>query len=484
MASVNSASKVAPLRASGKTPKFFHPGTNGYAVSGSSARVLRPKLILRLLGICLLGCLTGFLIFDSPYWMAGIWTGLATTGLFYETVRFVDQSERKLTSFLQAINQGDFSVTFYENKNTGEYDLHHAFNELSETFKVLRSEKESQHQLLQIIVETAAVPMICFEEGTGKVHIINEAAKQLLNIQFLMEVKNLWRVDRTLPDFLFQIHDGDKESLKLVLHGKQHFLSVTSQHIVFKSKNLKLTAFHDVSSELATKEAETWQKLLRVLTHEISNSAIPLSTLSAFIYDMVSVAETEMRGLSEENRKDLLLSLKTIEQRSRSLKEFVQNFRSVNQVPEPVVELISLERLVEEVHALFHKEALRENIHFSIAGLKHDLTIHADKNLTMQVMINLIKNAMEAMANMKEGKSIFVNAEKMGRFVNVRISDTGCGISAEDLDQVFIPFYSTKKSGSGIGLSISQQIMQKQKGDITVRSEPGKGAEFILTFSC
>jgi two-component system, NtrC family, nitrogen regulation sensor histidine kinase NtrY len=446
-------------------------------------KILRPKVAVRLVGICFFGCLTGYLIFDSPFWLAGIWTALATGALFYETVRFVDQSERKLTSFLQALNQNDFSVTFYENKRSDDYDLHHAFNQLSETFKVLRSDKESQHQLLQVIVATAAVPMICFEEGSEEVYLVNDAAKKLLGIPFLQQVKSLWRVDATLPGFIRDIQDGEKASLKLVLGGKQLFLSVTSRHIRFQNRNLKLIAFHDVSSELAMKEAEAWQKLLRVLTHEISNSAIPLSTLSSFIYEMVSKADAQLLHLSADERADLMTSLKTIELRSKSLKEFVHNFRSINQVPEPELKTIPVNLLLDEVNSLFLKEFERENITFCSPDLKESLSVFADKNLTMQVLINLVKNAIEAMSNYKENKRITIAFEKIGRYVNMYMSDTGCGIEAEGLEEIFIPFYSTKKGGSGIGLSISKQIMQKQRGDISVQSVPGKGSVFTVTFS-
>lgn len=436
-----------------------------------------------MLAICFFGCLTAYLILISPYWMAGLWTALVTAALFYETVRFVDQSERKLTSFLQALNQNDFSVTFHENKKSDDYDLHHAFNQLNETFKLLRSDKESQHQFLHVIVETAAVPMICFEEGVESVYLINDAAKKLFGIPFLQHIRSLWRVDPVLPNFVRDIEDGEKGSLKLILQGKQIFLSVTSRHIVFKNKNLKLIAFHDVSSELAIREAETWQKLLRVLTHEISNSAIPLSTLSSFIYDMVRKADAGIQNLSGEEWTDLMTSLKTIEQRSRSLKEFVHNFRLVNRVPEPTIQQMSVISLIDEVKSLFCKELDKEEIIFHVSDLKESSLIQADRNLTMQVLINLVKNAIEAMADRKSRKSITVSVKKMGRYTNLHIVDSGCGIEPEQLEQIFIPFFSTKNGGSGIGLSISQQIMQKQKGDIAVRSVPGKGSEFILTFT-
>lgn len=445
----------------------------------------RSKVAFRLAGICGLGCLTGYLFFDSPYWMAGMWTALGTAALFYETVRFVEQSERKLTAFLQSLKQNDFSVTFSENEKSNDYDLHHAFNQLNDTFRNLRSEKESQHQLLQVIVEHAAVPLICFEEGIDEVYLINDAAKALFEIPFVQKIDSLWRVDRSLPDFLKEVEDGEKSSFRIVQRGTTIHLSVTSRHLKFKDKHLKLIALTDVSSELAAKEAEAWQKLLRVLTHEISNSAIPLSTLSSYIYEMVEKSESDNRKLTMEERTDMLDSLRTIDQRSKSLKEFVQNFRSVNQIPEPVLAKLSVKEIISEVSHLFAAELAKHNISLHTENGHVTHSIYADKNLTMQVLINLMKNAIESMSNYKEGKDIRIEVGNEGtRYVNINITDNGCGIAPEDIEQIFVPFYSTKKGGSGIGLSISQQIMQKQKGNIMVRSSPGRGSVFTLNFTC
>ncbi len=458
-----------------KTSKYF----SREVLKGKPFNV---KVALRLAGICLFGCLTGFLVFDSPYWMAGIWTALATGGLFYETVRFVNASERKLTAFLQSLKQNDFTVTFSENKKSDDYDLHLAFNQLNDTFKNLRSDKESQHQLLQVVVEHAAVPLVCFDEMNDEVYLVNDAAKDLFQVPFLQKINSLGRVEKSLPEFLKSIQDGEKSSLKLVLNGKSIFLTVTSRHLLFKDKNLKLIALTDVSSELAAKEAEAWQKLLRVLTHEISNSAIPLSTLSSYIYDMVMAAEANNRKLTSEERQDVLESLKTIDQRSKSLKEFVKNFRSVNQVPEPELTRIKLQEMVSEVRNLFIKELEKEAVELHV-NVGEDIFVFADKNLTMQALINLMKNAIEAMANMKQGKAIRISVDKNGnQFANLHVADNGCGIPPEETDQIFVPFYSTKKGGSGIGLSIAHQIMQKQKGDLSVASVPGKGSVFTASF--
>ncbi|MFM7431079.1 MAG: sensor histidine kinase [Flammeovirgaceae bacterium] len=448
----------------------------------SISRKFQRKVAIRLIGICFFGCLSGFLLFDSPYWMASIWTSLITVGLFVNTVKFVDRSERKLTAFLQALKQNDFAVTFSEITKADDYDLHHAFNELNDIFKKLRSERESQHQLLQVVVEHASAPMICFEDGNGEVYLINNAAKQLLQIPFLQKIDALTRIDNELTSLLREISDGNKKTFRLVQGGKIFFLSVSSQRIRFQQKELKLVALVDVTSELAAREAESWHKLLRVLTHEISNSAIPLSTLSSHIYTMVMSARAQNRELSTEERHDVLESLKVIDQRSHSLKEFVQNFRSIGQIPEPRLARLSIHEVCHDAVHLLSKDLEREGIDLVLSTGK-DITIYADKNLTQQVLINLLKNAVEAMNNMKGHKEIEIKVIKEGnRFVNLLIRDNGTGIDKEDLDQIFIPFYTTKKNGSGIGLSISQQIMQKQQGDIRVHSESGKGSVFTLSF--
>ena len=197
---------------------------------------------------------------------------------------------------------------------------------------------------------------------------------------------------------------------------------------------------------------------------------------------MVIKSREKKKGLTQEQREDIVESLRTIDQRSRSLKEFVQNFRSVGQIPEPRMERLAVKEIVSEAIQLFIKDFERENIHLQLVK-SEDAFIYADKNLTQQVFINLLKNAMEALSNMKGNKNIEIRTMAEGnRCVNIIIRDTGIGIAEEDLEQIFIPFYSTKKGGSGIGLSISQQIMQKQKGDIRVQSESGKGSVFTLSF--
>jgi two-component system nitrogen regulation sensor histidine kinase NtrY len=469
------------------TSKVYSPYGNLSAPTRDTTplkKVFRPKIAMRILIICLCGWITVFLFFYTPYWMAAVWMAIATVVCFFETVKFVEQSERKLSSFLQSLSQNDFSVTFGENVRSDDYDLHRAFNQLNNTFKSLRLQKESQHQLLQSIVQTASVPMICFHPATEHVFLVNDAAKTLFQIPFLRHLKALARVEQTLPAFIRAMKDGEKELLNFSGHGKNLVLSVSSQHIVFENKDLKLVAFHDVGSELARKEADTWHRLLHVLTHEISNSAIPLSTLSSFVYELLYGAERENRTLSAGERLDVMFSLQTIEQRSKSLKEFVHNFKAVNTIPEPEIRAMDIRMTLQEAIRLFKKVCSDEDIQIKLHYTPDPVLVYADHNLTLQVLINMIKNAVEALAQ-SEHKVLTISFEHIGRYVHLKIYDTGYGIHPNDLEQIFIPFFSTKQSGSGIGLSISQQIMQKQKGDIKAESEFGKGSLFTLSFlSC
>ena len=186
--------------------------------------------------------------------------------------------------------------------------------------------------------------------------------------------------------------------------------------------------------------------------------------------------------MSVEERQDVLIRLRTIDQRSRALKEFVQNVRSVNQIPDPQPHSTLLAQIVRTSVQLFSEEIKASKIEIKLS-VPDDLTIIADANLTQQVLINIIKNATESMSDLTTDRIIYITAQRESpRFASLTIRDTGQGIAPEDLEQIFIPFFSTKKGGSGIGLSVSKQIMQRQKGDISVRSQQGRGSEFTLTF--
>jgi two-component system, NtrC family, nitrogen regulation sensor histidine kinase NtrY len=432
--------------------------------------------------ICAGGYATTLLVM-SDYWLSGIWTLLFTAIIFRNTIKLVSHSETKLFTFLQSLEQGDYSVSFRENKNDFDFPINNAFNRLNATFKKLREDKESQHQLLQLIVDEAAVPLICYDESNGDIHLTNEAAKKMLHISFMNNINSLKVVERSLLDSIIAIRDSEKLFCKIKIDGKLISLSVTSRRIIFREKSLKLIAMHDISSELKAKESETWRGMLKVLTHEISNSAIPLSTLSAYAYEMIQTADSENRKPDGEEWKDIREALKTIDERSKSLKLFVHNFKSVNQIPDPDTKKLPVADLLSETVRLFAKDLKDNNISLITKSAPKSPCIWADKILSMQVLINVTKNAIESMATDSREKVIRISIENDGPdFVHIQIADNGTGIPVENIDKIFIPFYSTKRGGSGIGLSISKQIMEKQKGDIFVSTHQGHGSVFTLRF--
>ena len=249
-------------------------------------------------------------------------------------------------------------------------------------------------------------------------------------------------------------------------------------------RKLKLISLQNIQSELEEKEMEAWQNLVRVLTHEIMNSVTPISSLAGTVEEELKpfIEEEEARPLSKDQLSDIHLSLQTISKRSEGLIEFVKEFRSLTSIPKPKPVQIDVRNLLEELAMLHRRELSENNIQLSIAVYPEDLTLFADKNMIEQVVINLFKNAIQAFEE-PDNRQI-----EMRAFVNeksrpvIAIKDNGTGIDPEAVEKIFIPFFTTKQTGSGIGLSLSRQIMRQHQGTLTAKSTVGKGTEFFLRF--
>jgi signal transduction histidine kinase len=269
--------------------------------------------------------------------------------------------------------------------------------------------------------------------------------------------------------------EDEKESLLLSLYATEFRLH---------GREFKLVSLQNIHRELEEKEMEAWQKLIRVMTHEIMNSVTPISTLASTIHALVRDPEgAEGEGSEEpETNRDIRLAAQTIEKRSRGLLHFVDAFRSLTLVPKPAPSLFSLKDLLARVGRLMTAHMAEKNIVFSIQVEPEGLELAADPELIEQVLINLLLNARQAVEG-RPGADIRVKAflNERGRII-VQVIDNGPGIPPENIEKVFIPFFSTKTGGSGIGLSLSRQIMRLHKGTIHVHSEPGVQTIFTLTF--
>lgn len=443
----------------------------------------RINVVVRISLVLLLGYLSIYVILFTHFWLVGFWTTLAGTILVYNLIRYVERSDREMANFLLAIKQGDFSNT-YSGRGTSQRnaELSHAFSEILKVFQTLSTERETNHLFLQTVVEHISIALVTFDEN-GDIISFNKSAKRLFNKPYLKNLQSLESQDPQLYEKLKNVRPDQGELIKILLKGELQNLSLRATTFVLKDHQYKIVSLQDIKSELEEKEVESWQKLIRVLTHEIMNSAIPISTLSSVISEMLEDEKGQplsFSQLDDDVGQDVLGGLKTIESRSKGLVRFVDAYKSLTKIAPPKFEDIDLKDFVDGVKTLMASEVRDKRVKWSI-DVENGLTIKGDKELLEQVLINLVKNALEAVEGVKAPMITVKSVTDQHGKITLSVSDNGPGIDQENLDNIFVPFFSTKKNGSGIGLSLSRQIMRLHKGSIRVNSSVG-GTKFNLTF--
>lgn len=441
----------------------------------------RWQVILRIAIILALGYAGIYIILNTDFWLAGCWlalfAGIGTVSLF----KYVEKYRRELFNFLSAIKQGDFSNSF--TGHTARFrvdDLKYAYSEIIQVFHQLSSERESQYLFLQTIVEHVRVALLVVDDKDD-VLIFNRSFTELTGKKFIKNFGSLRNVDERFYDSISALKPGHRILTKL-LHKELYNLSVQCSGITVKNTRYRIITFQDIRNELEERELDSWQKLIRVLTHEIMNSAIPISTLTSVIRQMLEDKEGEpipLGQLDEETSADVVNSLKTIESRSKGLVRFVDAYRSLTNIKPPQFETVAVKELFAEAYKLFEKEFRKKGIALYEAIEPPNLMITVDKNLFEQVLINLVKNASEALGATTEGTVSLLAREENGAVI-MEVADNGPGIPPDVLENIFVPFYTTKKQGSGIGLSLSRQIVRLHKGTLTVNTEVGKGTGFVV----
>lgn len=399
-------------------------------------------------------------------------------------IDYLDRSNENIASFLDSIRFDDLSYSFKtESDDPLVRRLHRELNEAMLKLRTSRREKDSEYLFFKNIVMHVGIGLIVFRED-GKIEIFNSAARRLLKTNHARNISDLGEISEMLVQVFLKLKTGGRELFRLKIGDDVVQLSVYAIELTLRGENVKLISLQNIQSELEEKEMEAWQNLVRVLTHEIMNSVTPISSLAGIVEEELKehMAVHEAAPLTPDQLHDIHLSLQTITKRSEGLIHFVKEFRSLTSVPKPRPVVIPLKPLLDELGVLHRKELAEKNIQFDISVYPEDLTLSADKNMIEQVIINLLKNAMQAFED-QERKRIQLKAylTEKSRPV-IAVTDNGSGIDPEALDKIFIPFFTTKKSGSGIGLSLSRQIMRQHQGTLTVKSTVGKGTEFFMRF--
>ncbi|MEX2593865.1 MAG: ATP-binding protein [Anditalea sp.] len=401
----------------------------------------------------------------------------------FELIKYNQKTNEKITRFLESIQYSDFSTSFTtDSKLGGSYkELNRSFNKVIGEFKKTRAEKEEQALFLQIIIQHINTGIISYDDQ-GKIGLVNNAAKHLLQIPQFKDINDLGKLSEDLLQRVLKLKTGQALSLKL--NNSLH-LNVRSTEMKMGGKKWVLLSLQDISAALKQNELDAWQNLTKVLRHEIMNSIAPIATLVSSLKTVLKEDVMEQNGnyiIEKEGHSDLKEGLETIESRSNGLVEFVNAYRDYTSIPQPVVSDFKVGHLLEDISTLLREDLGKDQIKTKIEIHPPDISIRGDREQIQMILINLLKNAKEAITQAKD-KTIFIKSGiSLDQYKYIQVVDKGPGIPPNALEDIFVPFYTTKKNGSGIGLAISRQIMNMHKGSLHVHSIPNKQTTFTLRF--
>ena len=447
----------------------------------------RISLIIRVLAIVANAFLIMWLIFTSSYYFT---TLLAVGIAIYQVVimiQFVETTNTLLTNFLESLRYSDFSRTF-EIKGLG-----YSFDRLSESFSVVindfrkvREEREQSYFYLETVVEHIGFGLISYRED-GAVELINNSTKKLFKITSLKNLSELKSFSPELVSKLMTISNGESIMVKIQKQDTILQLAILATEFKVADRIIRMATIKDIQNELEENEMESWQKLIRVLTHEIMNSITPIASITQTLNYMIKDARATYTNAFQDEGEietidEITLAIETIHKRSIGLLHFVESYRDLTRIPTPRFTIFSVKNLFDNLKGLMKEEMQNHHIVCRTAVTPNNLELSADEQLIEQVLINLLKNAIQALENTKN-PVIDVKAftDLSGKIV-IQMIDNGQGILPEVLDKIFVPFFTTKPKGSGIGLSLSRQILRLHGGSLTAHSEPDIETVFTLKF--
>lgn len=429
------------------------------------------KLIL----CCFLGAIGGYLLLMQEFWIVGLWLLifdlLVLASLFYS----LGKHRRSILSFLEAIQQRDFSQIAI-GLTSSKYDkrLKSAYQNVLQEFQTLSLEKATQHQFLQTIVAHLPLGILVYD-NRGDISLTNSAFTELIGKKRIGKLQSLAFLPNDFYHAICYAKNGERILVKFSKNHKKLSIALQATELSTPTQKFKILTFQDIKSELDEKEMEAWQKLIRILTHEIMNSVIPITTLTAVTRESLEeIVAIKAGNTTSEELEELIFSLKTIEKRSKGLMKFVESYKSITNIKSPVFELTDILSVLNDVKILFQEHLKSLQIKFDLVANSHSVLVMADQHLLSQVFINLLKNAIEAVDGI-ETPSISILVTHENNQITIKFIDNGCGMDSEILEQVFIPFFTTKMDGGGVGLSLCRQIVRLHSGNISATSSPSSG---------
>ncbi|UZR93950.1 sensor histidine kinase [Chondrinema litorale] len=402
---------------------------------------------------------------------------------FFEFFYFTDKVNRDLSNFMLAVTNNDFSSHFGGIRGNSFEKLYNSFNQISNRMQELNNEREMHFLQLQTLIDHIDIGILSFDK-TGEILLLNPFMKEKILNSKLVRPRNINELKNNINNraSIFDMKPGERKLLKIEFQNQLMLVSFQASAFKLKDKYFTLISAHDIKSELVGQELDSWQKLIRILTHEIMNSVAPITSLSSTLLEIVKHQIHSDTVIPTFHHNNLINGLSAIEDRGNGLLNFTEAYKNLTRLPQPIFKNVDCYSLIKSVIALYQPVLYENGINLNLERVEKTLSLTADPNLLEQVFINLLNNAADALQGTENPEikvSIFENENKRICFT---VADNACGMDTETMEQIFIPFYTTKERGSGIGLSFCRQVMYLHRGEILVSSATGKGTKFTLIF--
>jgi signal transduction histidine kinase len=419
----------------------------------------------------------------SEYILSILNLGLLLILQTFFLIRYIRNKNLELIEYFDLIKNKETGFQLSDSEKRNSFSkVKKKFNETNKIIQDIRIEKEIQSNYLNHLISYIKIGLLSFDEDE-KIQFVNPEAKRILELNHIFKLNDLNQLNPNFSDALKKIQPTQSEIIEISNSSVAQKLSITAALFNLNGSKVKLISFQDIDHHLYRNELESWNKLIRILNHEIMNSITPITsltkTLKKYFLDGKIIKKPESITVNNINRT--VEGLNIIEERGAGLLNFVSNYRKLSSLPEPSKTNLKVELLILQIKNLFSDEMLSKSIDLKIEIEPSNLVLYADKDLISQVLINLIRNSIESIET--TNGEVTIKAKQNENKVLIQIIDNGSGIPPEVLQNVFIPFYTTKDSGSGIGLSLSKQIMQLHNGTISAASIPNEKTEFKLNFT-
>jgi signal transduction histidine kinase len=400
----------------------------------------------------------------------------------YLLTRYVFSITRVMEQFIDAIGREETPEIQFGTGKALFRKLMERFNIIKQAMNARRLEKEKYDRILVHVIDSADPGLFCFT-SSGQVLFVNESARRLIRHRELVHMDDLKKINKKLWTILSELKSGTPRVVRLFRdqgprdkQRSERLLSIRLKEVKIFDDCYRLFSLQDIQEELHKNESDSWQKIIRVLTHEIMNAVSPMLSLSKSL-------QNKIKPEGGKETAKILDGLKMIESTGKGLLEFVEEYRRLSLLPPPKKKKLGVSEALEGILLMFEDEARAKNIQLTLEPEDPTAAFHADPQQFEMVLLNLLRNAIDSFSHQQQGKHIRIRTRRGEKRLHIMVEDNGSGIAEELIDQVFVPFFSTKDQGSGIGLSLARQIMNKHEGSIFLDSLPGKGTKVTLAFT-